>query len=124
MGDIDHFKNLNDTYGHETGDVVLKGLADIFTRSIRAEDTACRYGGEEFVIVLPNCDVTSALQKAELMRNLFKNTILNHQRADIKATISFGIAQYPVHGRNFEDILLAADALFTLQKIMGETQQR
>lgn len=120
MGDIDHFKNLNDKYGHEAGDIVLKGLADLMTSCIRAEDTACRYGGEEFVILLASCDLTVALQKAEQMRKTFKDiTFRSAKDEEIKVTISFGIAQYPTHGNTLEKMQQAADAALYSAKSLG-----
>ena len=104
--DLDHFKNVNDTYGHASGDVVLKAVADVIHELCKTEGIAARFGGEEFVIVLPQCDLKCAQDKAEKLR---KNTeALNPD--DIHITASIGIATLPLkHSCDFEALFAAAD---------------
>lgn len=94
MIDIDHFKKINDTYGHLHGDEVLKGLAQIFSESIRACDYAARYGGEEFSIILPETPLNGALNVAERLRQRVKNTPIVLADQEIRVTISIGLAAY------------------------------
>lgn len=93
MLDIDHFKPVNDTYGHPAGDEVIKSLADIIKSSVRETDIAGRYGGEEFSIVLPDTDAQSALQVAERIRQTTAETIVKYEKLELKVTVSLGIAE-------------------------------
>ncbi|MBI9076984.1 MAG: diguanylate cyclase, partial [Desulfatibacillum sp.] len=92
--DIDHFKNLNDAYGHAMGDRVLNQLGKIIGVNVRDQDTPCRYGGEEFVIILPLIDLKKALQVAERLRKIFAGFMFKTYSGEkIKATISLGVAE-------------------------------
>ena len=93
--DIDHFKKVNDTYGHPAGDKILKGVAKILTSSIRGIDAAARYGGEEFAVILVNTDGKGALETAERIRRVMENNKFNIGSASIKITGSLGIAVFP-----------------------------
>lgn len=93
--DIDHFKKVNDTYGHPAGDKILKGIAKILTSSIRGIDAAARYGGEEFAVILVNTDGRGALETAERIRRIMENSKFNIGSASIKITGSLGIAVFP-----------------------------
>ncbi|MBF0506492.1 MAG: diguanylate cyclase [Nitrospirae bacterium] len=120
MLDIDYFKQFNDTYGHEAGDILLQELSAFMRRSIREEDIACRYGGEEFVIILPESSLEASTHRAEQMRQEIKKlsfTYLNQNIGPI--TLSFGVAAFPDHGRRQEDILRAADAALYKAKEEG-----
>lgn len=94
MVDIDFFKHINDTYGHVTGDAVLKKIAKTMQSSIRLYDNIGRYGGEEFIIVLPNCDKADAIQQAERIRRIISETSILSSSQEIFITISLGVATY------------------------------
>ena len=117
--DIDHFKRVNDTYGHQGGDEVLKGLAALLTDSVRVSDVACRYGGEEFLLLLPNMPVAVALQRAEQWRTAFAATQLRFGGASIGATVSIGIACYPGDGDTAEALTRSADLALYRAKERG-----
>jgi diguanylate cyclase (GGDEF)-like protein len=110
MVDIDHFKRFNDTFGHQAGDVLLRGLGDFLNRSTRGQDIACRYGGEEFALVLSDSSLNGALLRAERMRQEIK--LLNVQYAGQllgAISISMGLAIFPDHGTTISEVLQAAD---------------
>jgi diguanylate cyclase (GGDEF)-like protein len=90
--DIDHFKKVNDTYGHQGGDTVLKVFALEILKQLRASDVMCRYGGEEFAIILPQVDKEKALAIAERLRRKIENTAVAHEEHKISFTSSFGVA--------------------------------
>ena len=92
--DIDHFKAINDTYGHDAGDKVLQGFADVITRSVRGIDLACRYGGEEFLVAMPDTDVSFAEIVAERLREEVEASefVVNAGRDALKVTVSIGIS--------------------------------
>jgi diguanylate cyclase (GGDEF)-like protein/PAS domain S-box-containing protein len=109
--DIDHFKNFNDTYGHEAGDSVLRELGAFLTIGIRAEDVACRFGGEEFVAILPTADLDATCARAERLRSKLKDlTVLHYGKSLGTITVSVGVAEFPSHGSNPRELLAAADA--------------
>lgn len=103
--DLDYFKAINDTYGHLSGDKVLKEFAFLLLNNKRMEDLTIRYGGEEFLVVLPKCDVLSAKDKAEKIRIALANLDIE----GIKVTASFGVAQMTSKHKDFESILKDAD---------------
>lgn len=110
MIDIDHFKHFNDKFGHDAGDFVLSALARAIMKSIRPSDMACRYGGEELVVVLPESSMECACERAEQMRLAIRDTNLTHAGQTLPApTASFGVAVYPAHGTQLTDLLKAAD---------------
>jgi diguanylate cyclase (GGDEF)-like protein/PAS domain S-box-containing protein len=115
MIDIDNFKHVNDRFGHSTGDLVLQRLADQLFESTRAEDIVCRFGGEEFLLVLPKIDTPTALTIAERLRSVFHATKLIEKGVAIEnLSISCGISEYPKDGRSEEQVLILADkALYT-----------
>ena len=122
MMDIDHFKYINDTYGHKAGDQALQSLADLIRSHIRRSDIACRFGGDEFVIVMPETSFRSAYDRAED----FRQGVQSLQLADIgmsgNLTVSIGIATYPDHGATKEDLLRAADQAMYLAKAQGRNR--
>ncbi len=123
MIDIDHFKILNDTYGHPQGDRVLKKLSDIIMQTIRDVDYAARYGGEEFCIILPNTDKKGAYKTAERLRKAMESTIIKTESGDnIRFTISIGIASVPEDAKNKSELILHADRSLYLSKENGRNR--
>jgi len=94
MADLDHFKDVNDKYGHPQGDIVLKGIAAIIHQNIRGFDIASRYGGEEFAIILTETDLEIADTIAERLRKKIEDAVYKNGENDIKITISIGLAQF------------------------------
>jgi diguanylate cyclase (GGDEF)-like protein/PAS domain S-box-containing protein len=119
MLDIDHFKKVNDTYGHEAGDHVLKALADTLVSRNRRGDFACRFGGEEFVVVMPNIAVEVAYQRAEELRKSLNSLQIPYGQVWLNTTISIGIACYPSNGEERESLLRAADRALYAAKRAG-----
>ena len=115
MIDIDHFKVLNDTYGHPQGDRVLKKLSDIIMQTIRDVDYAARYGGEEFCIALPNTDLSGAYKIAERLRKKIESLSIRTDKGDnIRFTVSIGMSCVPGDARNKDELIQHADhALYT-----------
>ncbi len=123
MIDIDHFKILNDTYGHPQGDRVLKKLSDIIMQTIRDVDYAARYGGEEFCIVLPNTDKKGAYKTAERLRKAIESLIIKTEAGDnIRFTISIGISSIPEDAKNKSELILHADRSLYLAKENGRNR--
>jgi len=119
MMDLDHFKKINDTYGHEAGDHMLRALAHTLTEQSRRGDFACRYGGEEFVIVMPNISLDTAYQRAENLRMSLNSLYVPYGRFRLTTTISMGIACYPTNGETRDRILRAADRAMYAAKSAG-----
>jgi len=110
MIDVDLFKNVNDTHGHQRGDDVLRGLVQTLTTNTRETDIVARYGGEEFVVVLPETDLADALDVAEKLRDaVAKASYARENGHSVKITISLGVATYPSIASNQEDLLRRAD---------------
>ena len=120
MLDLDHFKKFNDTYGHDAGDAVLRETASFLVRSIRAEDFVCRYGGEEFVVVLPTADLRVAGMRAEAIRSRLRDLVVMHQGHSLGlVTASIGVAALPQHGTTERELLQAVDAALYRAKKAG-----
>ncbi|MGV3491741.1 MAG: GGDEF domain-containing protein [Devosia sp.] len=119
MVDLDHFKRLNDEHGHAFGDQVLRDTALTLTGSLRETDIVCRYGGEELVIILPDCPLDRAADKAEVLR-LRIEELSNTHGAEISA--SFGVASLPHTSNTVQDLLSAADAALYKAKAAGRNQ--
>jgi diguanylate cyclase (GGDEF)-like protein/PAS domain S-box-containing protein len=122
MMDLDFFKEINDTYGHEAGDIVLKTLAETVTRQSRHGDFVCRYGGEEFVLVMPNIGIEKASERARNLHQIIDALNIPYGRFNITTTISMGIAWYPAHGKTKEELLRAADMAMYVAKNTGRNQ--
>jgi diguanylate cyclase (GGDEF)-like protein len=105
MLDIDHFKNINDTHGHVMGDDVLRKLAVELRERIRHPDTIGRYGGEEFLVVLPHSTMKAAAEQAERLCKHVENLVLQCNDAPIRLTVSIGIAQYRIHREDWQTFL-------------------
>ena len=109
MIDIDHFKDINDTYGHQVGDEALVSLGNLLQESIRQGDFACRYGGDEFIVIMPNIHEKDVEQRAETLRHEVKDIPINTGTKKVFMTASIGIALYPKHGDNLDQIMKASD---------------
>jgi two-component system cell cycle response regulator len=109
--DADRFKSLNDTHGHAAGDLVLRKIGEIFRDSCRQSDTVGRYGGEEFVVILPETDMESAERKLERLRELVAKTPieLGTRQEDVRVTISAGLASFPQDGEDAAELFALAD---------------
>ena len=119
MLDIDHFKTINDTYGHTVGDEVLRTLASELRDHIRYPDTIGRYGGEEFLIVLPHSTLHAAEEQAERLCKLVRSLLVKAGEQQIAVTVSIGVAQYKIHKEDWETFLRRADAALYLAKNGG-----
>lgn len=117
--DIDHFKVFNDTYGHKAGDEVLQALGKILSSQTRAGDIACRYGGEEFMVIMPSAHPQEAFRRAEQWRKIFASTHIINKGQVLSATLSAGVATFPDHGATGDDIWRAADNALYKAKSAG-----
>ena len=117
--DIDHFKRVNDTHGHEAGDLVLKAIAATLSEQSRRGDFACRFGGEEFVVVLPNITLETAYERAEDLRTSLNQLDVPYGHYKLSVTISMGIACFPENGSTRESLLRAADHAMYAAKEAG-----
>jgi diguanylate cyclase (GGDEF)-like protein/PAS domain S-box-containing protein len=108
--DIDLFKDINDSYGHAFGDEALRVLSALINVNIRAGDIAYRYGGDEFVVVMPGADISIARLRAEMVSRTFSAAPIHEGKQNFAATISVGIAIYPQHGSSGDEILRCADS--------------
>jgi diguanylate cyclase (GGDEF)-like protein len=122
MLDIDHFKNINDTYGHTVGDDVLRSLAGELRDHIRYPDTIGRYGGEEFLVVLPHSTLRAASQQAERLCRHVRSLRIQSGEQEIALTVSIGIAQYHIHKEDWQAFLNRADAALYQAKNNGRDQ--
>lgn len=119
MIDIDHFKNFNDTHGHQAGDEVLAALGTLLQNSIRQGDVACRYGGEEFLLILPGAQMEDAIRRAEGICRDFQNSQIKINESYLSSTVSAGIGIYPEHGNDTNSIIKAADQALYQAKEAG-----
>ena len=123
MLDLDHFKGFNDTYGHEAGDNLLHTLGKFLSERVRREDVACRYGGEEFVLILAEASREIVCQRAEEIRREFpKVPVLYRGRLLRSVTTSVGVAMFPEHGLTGRDVLRAADDAMYRAKAQGRNR--
>lgn len=120
MLDVDHFKRFNDTFGHDAGDTLLRELGLFLKKNIRGSDIACRFGGEEFLIILPEASVEVTLQRAELIREGIKHLNLHNRNQQLGTiTVSLGVAIFPLHGMTGEIVIQAADTALYQAKAQG-----
>jgi diguanylate cyclase (GGDEF)-like protein len=118
--DLDHFKRVNDTFGHGAGDAVLTAIASVLKARTRAGDAVFRHGGEEFLVVLPDTEAQSALQRAETLRRAISELQLRHEGQDLgRQTASFGVAVFPLHGNREPELMRAADEALYSAKEQG-----
>lgn len=120
MMDLDHFKRFNDTFGHQAGDSLLRAFGDLLKRSTRGQDIACRYGGEEFALMLTDSSLEGALKRAETLRQQVKQLSVEYAGQLLGAvSISMGIALYPDHGATMAEVLRASDQALYCAKREG-----
>ncbi len=120
MLDVDHFKHFNDSFGHNAGDAVLRALGQFLQKYVRGSDIACRYGGEEFTLILPEACLSVTQQRAEQIREAARHLNIEFSGQQIGSlTLSLGVACYPNHGLEGEAILKAADAALYRAKQEG-----
>ena len=110
MTDVDGFKQLNDAFGHALGDAVLASVAEVLDHNIRKSDVACRFGGDEFILILPECSLADTVMRAEALRRLVEAASFKLDGAEIgRVTMSMGVSALPEHGVIASDLLRAAD---------------
>lgn len=122
MLDLDHFKKINDQYGHAAGDTVLVALAELLKKGARDSDFIYRYGGEEFVAIMPNMSADQALERVESWRMRLKRMRVTAGEFQISVTLSAGIAVFPEHGRTANVLLTRADEMLYQSKAAGRNR--
>ncbi len=121
MIDLDHFKTINDTYGHVTGDEVLRQTAGLLMHSARSSDLTARYGGEEYIVVAPDCSLKAAVSLAKRFRANLALLTISVDGADIKVTASVGIATSDRTQNNPSELVRQADESLYQAKLSGAT---
>ncbi|MBI5341777.1 MAG: diguanylate cyclase [Deltaproteobacteria bacterium] len=121
MGDLDFFKQVNDTFGHDAGDAVLRETAAVIARSVRASDLVIRFGGEEFLVVMPDCK-NAAMEIAERIRVAVGENKVKTARGVVRKEISFGVAEYPTDATNFWQAIKFADVALYNAKETGRNK--
>jgi diguanylate cyclase (GGDEF)-like protein len=123
MIDVDHFKGFNDTFGHEAGDAVLRCLATLLKTQFREEDIVCRYGGEEFTVILPEASTDVARQRSSALCEASKQMLVQHRGQPLRSiSLSIGVAVFGEHGTSADSLLRASDAALYLAKTQGRDQ--
>ncbi|MFL9813024.1 diguanylate cyclase [Stutzerimonas sp. VN223-3] len=122
MFDIDHFKKINDKYGHQAGDAVIQQTANLIRQSMRGADVAGRYGGEEFVVLLPDTDSQGAVMFAERLRQSSEAYEVSHENHRIRFTISFGIADLSLPTSGYAQLIERADSALYASKSAGRNR--
>jgi diguanylate cyclase (GGDEF)-like protein len=122
MSDLDRFKAINDRYGHLGGDEVLRAYGRVLQGSGRPVDVCCRYGGEEFLLVLPTLAAEEATRRAELIRAEARSLAIPFRDSILSVTASFGVATFPDHGETIDELLIAADRALYVSKRFGRNR--
>ena len=122
MLDLDHFKQVNDDYSHAAGDEVLKTLAELLKKGLRESDMICRYGGEEFIAIMPKMAIEQALERVESWRKQMEETLVVYGEFTIHITLSAGIAMFPDHGINPVEVFRHADEMLYKSKREGRNR--
>jgi diguanylate cyclase (GGDEF)-like protein len=120
--DLDHFKDVNDTHGHDVGDLVIRGFADVLRRVKRDTDAVGRFGGEEFVVVCEETDEAGAALLAERVRAELESTTFHTERGPLQVTCSIGIAPFPAAGATWESLFKATDEALYASKRGGRNR--
>ena len=120
--DIDHFKNFNDQYGHQTGDLALLQVSKAAHAALRSDDIWCRYGGEEFVALLPNTTLDQAMAIAERLRLAVANTTIMSPRGPLAVSVSIGVAERSANQSSLSEVLAASDAALYKAKAAGRNR--
>jgi diguanylate cyclase (GGDEF)-like protein len=119
MMDLDGLKAVNDRFGHYHGDRALRAVGETVRAGVRRIDTAARYGGDEFVVVLPETEPTGAFVLAEKIRVGVRDRVIKADGLDVRASLSVGIVVYPRDGRTVDDLMIAADTTMYRSKRQG-----
>lgn len=122
MADLDHFKGVNDTFGHQAGDAALVAFGGLLRRHARGSDLPCRWGGEEFVLILPDMEHPSARERAEDLRLALADAKIACEGGVIPVTASFGVATFPQHGGTGDELIAAADGALFAAKHAGRNR--
>jgi diguanylate cyclase (GGDEF)-like protein len=122
MIDVDHFKSVNDVHGHALGDAMLRALGSLLRQRVRPTDSPCRYGGEEFVIVMRDVTLGQAIERVNELRTAFAALRFASNGLDVSRTFSAGVALFPLHGHDEATLLAAADAALYAAKAAGRNQ--
>ncbi len=122
MGDVDHFKWVNDQHGHDCGDKMLQHIARILRKNLRSEDVICRWGGEEFLFLLPETELEKAGEVAEKLRRKIEQSPLSINDTEIPITMSFGVTTHTPGDRNLSNYINAADRRLYEAKKQGRNQ--
>ena len=122
MIDIDHFKRINDQFGHAAGDRVLRNFGELLLKKTRKSDVVCRYGGEEFIILFTEADEVCLMDRADEIRRDFRKMCLDDPDLKMDVTISIGVACYPKHGEDTRELILKADRALYDAKENGRNQ--
>ncbi len=120
--DIDHFKKFNDTYGHLVGDLVLSRLGRFLQSSLRMSDIVCRYGGEEFAIIMPSTNLEDAFYVLERLRRAISRIKINVSSGELSVTVSIGVSAYPVDANSAVDLVEVADKRLYMAKELGRNR--
>jgi len=122
MIDLDYFKNINDRYGHNVGDLFLIALGEMLSKQLRGGDAACRFGGEEFVVVMPGAPLELAAQRVNEFRQAFGAMKITAGHHILSATFSAGVAGYPLHGKDDKSLFEASDRALYAAKDAGRNR--
>jgi diguanylate cyclase (GGDEF)-like protein/PAS domain S-box-containing protein len=123
MLDIDNFKTINDDYGHSAGDIILKEIGQILTENIRGEDTPSRFGGDEFVILIPDAPLEVVFARAELVHSLVQSLDITYERKNLGTiTLSIGVAMYPENGSSWKSLMKSVDTALYQAKNWGRNR--
>lgn len=123
MLDVDHFKRYNDTYGHDAGDALLRAVGGLLRTTVRKGDIPCRYGGEEFVVILPGADLKDTCHRAEILRIAIENLDTRHNNQALGVvTVSIGAASFPQHGDSWQSVLKTSDEALYQAKHAGRNR--
>ncbi len=124
MADIDNFKQINDRYGHRQGDQALLQVSQLFQGGVRRNDIACRYGGDEFILVMPDAPLESAYARADALRRALNHQFASQEGGPEQISLSLGVAAFPQHGQTVEALIETADKALYLAKQGGRNQIR